>query len=393
MLSLNIFLLFSLPSFFIAFFGASSLSIGLFFYLFLFNFIYILNYRIVFNKKEIFIVILIIFLLMVSGFMSFAFQGELKPLISVLMFSVVLFSAILFSKMLQAYSTEQFVSSIFAVSVVFLFFGYLKFIYVPKFLGYVNAKATFPFVEESHFALAYGFLSLIYVFLGSNKKSFFLIANSFLLSFFFPSLTLLIFSFLMVLAYFPKNISSKSIKVLFFVFFIISFFLYVPSVEYFSDRLSFEESNNVTTLVFLQGLDLAIKNFSANGYLGLGFQMLGLNSSTVLSNISFKISLLNNNYNLNLTDGGFLMSKFVSEFGFIGFLFSLFYLYFIIKFYYNYYSSNAISGHGLFVNAVLFSFVVEFLLRGYGYFSPAFFFVITILFLRLSINKRGVDKL
>jgi hypothetical protein len=177
------------------------------------------------------------------------------------------------------------------------------------------------------------------------------------------------------------------------LFAVIVLSLLVNSNEYFSSRLSFADSENLTTLVFFQGWHLAFLNMMKTSGFGLGFQMLGM-PGTYLPEISETIKTLTGNM-FNLKDGGFLAAKVIAEFGVLGVIASLFYFVFITKFIFQtnkfknihpknidmkYTSMNKLH----LLNGLIFGFLVEYYFRGYGYFSPGLYLVFAIL---MSIRK------
>jgi hypothetical protein len=124
--------------------------------------------------------------------------------------------------------------------------------------------------------------------------------------------------------------------------------------------------------------------------LGIGFQMLGM-SDTIESSFTETIrEFAVKDY--NLFDGGLLAAKVISEFGIIGVFFILYYIYFIFKFIiYSNKSWHKIknNNNSTYINklkkrllflGILFGFLVEVFLRGYGYFSPGVFLVLVAIF-------------
>ena len=167
----------------------------------------------------------------------------------------------------------------------------------------------------------------------------------------------------------------------------------INHVEYFSSRLSFEDSQNLTTLVWLQGWQLAYLNFMDTSGIGLGFQMLG-KSTTSYGNITdIMSSLLNGGQALNTEDGGFLVAKLIAEFGFVGIFIVLFYSFFLVKIVYRLrklYKKQLLTDYEkrkLLAYGIIFSFFVEMFLRGYGYFSPGVFLFLTSVFYNISFKK------
>jgi hypothetical protein len=87
-------------------------------------------------------------------------------------------------------------------------------------------------------------------------------------------------------------------------------------VSYYLSRLEFTETaSNLSTLVYLQGWELAVNSLRSTACWGIGFQQLGVASAASdASNLIYDLV----GSNPNLRDGGFLLSKLVSEFGVFG---------------------------------------------------------------------------
>jgi len=168
------------------------------------------------------------------------------------------------------------------------------------------------------------------------------------------------------------------------------------SISYFSERLVFEGSNNLTVLVFLQGWAIAHKSLVLTDGAGIGFQMLGLKSEYFPA-ISHEIFQITGKY-FNIYDGGFLAAKVVSELGLIGVFISITYAIFAIRLMLSTFiiSKNVcvckprrdIEAKLILLNSLLFGFLVEYFFRGYGYFSPTLLLFFSVLFARRELRKK-----
>ena len=90
---------------------------------------------------------------------------------------------------------------------------------------------------------------------------------------------------------------------------------------------------------------------------------------------------------LNITDGGFLAAKLICEFGIIGLLLVLAYLVLALKSVVkiNHLNNQNIIGSDsykkqIFMYGIVVAYFTEIMLRGYGYFSPGLFFLLTAIF-------------
>jgi hypothetical protein len=388
---------FLLPSFIFVALHRNSLAPGLILVL-LMLFIYFSKIFFIqkFKKNRILFFSILLFLLMLLSIYNFLIYHESKPILSLPFMIIMLAVSYQFAIFLTKVKVDSIIRSIFWLILLILFFGWLKFLYIPEFLGYTGAKATFPFSEESHFALALGMLAITYSFVGKQKWNIFIWFNMLLLSLLYPSLTLLVFTMMLLLVFLFKS-RPLIFKSTFFILVplgLVVFSYLINHMEYFSSRLSFEDSKNLTTLVWLQGWQLAYLNFIDTNGIGLGFQMLG-KSTTMYGNIThIMISLLGGYTPLNAEDGGFLAAKLIAEFGLIGIFIVLAYGFFLVKILhrlrklYRKQLLTEIEKRKLLAYGIIFSFFVEMFLRGYGYFSPGVLMIfISIIFLSI-LNKR-----
>jgi hypothetical protein len=261
---------------------------------------------------------------------------------------------------------------------------------------YGRDKTIYPFGEVSHFALFFGPFLLFYFFHISNfrKKLFFLLANS-ILAITIESFTLLIYIILTSLLLFK----FKPKQLIIFLILAISFIIVISQNNYFLSRLDLSsQSNNLTALVYLQGLIDAYNSLNTTYGIGLGFQMLGTQEP---SEIHYQIqSLLGQDRSgngLNRFDGGFLAAKIISEFGFFGITLILFYLTILVRTYKSlkaiiYWNLKGVNKTYLFGMCIIYASSVEFFIRGVGYFSPSIFLLLVALQIVHHIKKNNLEN-
>lgn len=387
---LSLLIILFLPNIFFVFFKTSSLAPG---FLIASVIVSLLS-----CKKEIFtkikrlhllILMLLILFMTIGPLFTYMETGQEKTL-SPIFLIIALFSAYAFSFSISS-CDSGLGNVIFKVILVLFLLGWLGFFKVTTIGPYMLLEKPIPpFSESSHYALAVGLFSTAYCFISTVNKSIFIIINILLLAFLLPSLTLLVFLVLSVAA-----LSTKLCKRDFLILFIFGpiSLLYVinivtSKIDYFSSRLAASGTENLTTLVWIQGWQLAYKNILETKGWGLGLQALGLNESQ-LTEASHIIKLLSNRY-LNFEDGGFLASKIISELGVVGIIISVFYLYKALAFPVSAGLSNGCriskDESMMLLKGIVFAFVVEFLFRGYGYFSPGLYMLISSCF-AISISK------
>jgi hypothetical protein len=193
--------------------------------------------------------------------------------------------------------------------------------------------------------------------------------------------------------------SGKNFGKYLLLFFLVSILLVslLTQIDYFRSRLTFREVTNLTTLVYLQGWELAFNNLHQTQGFGVGYQQLGSNE-TVLGHYSERIFALYGKH-INLDDGGFLASKIIAEFGFLGLSTMLAYLILFVGFLYimwrNFQRSpddRIINTNELFVLGLFIGFFVEIFFRGFGYFSPNLVLIIAYGQVISKKNKRLEKK-
>jgi hypothetical protein len=166
----------------------------------------------------------------------------------------------------------------------------------------------------------------------------------------------------------------------------------VLDVSYYTDRLALSsESNNLSTLVFLQGWQNAILNFSETHGFGVGFQQFGVAGST--GDIAAKISKLLSGASLSLLDGGTTASKLIAEFGSFGILILAVYvraaarsISFIRRS--QFIPPVARDTRRIFFCALITTYLIELFVRGIGYFSAGGFLALASL---ISLNRLGAS--
>lgn len=316
------------------------------------------------------------------------FRGNEKPASSLILLLFVILWSYFFSKILLIYDSKDLDFGFSSAFYLVLFIGWLSLIFGFDIGAYENyPKAVLPFSEESHYALTVGLLGSV---AGANRNNWFRLfsaVNILLQAIFFPSLALLLFFFILILVYWGRGklffflIGSPLIA--FGAWLLVEFFAGEWAVSYFSDRLNFSDNaKNLTALVYLQGwLDAWTSLRETNG-LGLGFQMLGTNPPNEIT-----LRILNlYGVEFNREDGGFLAAKIIAEFGVFGVFLVLAYFVFLLKYAFSARSRHQ-KGRDLMFSTCIFSFMVEFFFRGYGYFSPGLVLVASCFMAKISGGK------
>lgn len=390
-----------MPSFVFVSLNASSLAIGMLVSSFLIQAILITSrdaFKI--DVELLFLFSVVLMLVAINcAVICFIYQ-DIKPLLSLVWFFVA-FTAMLLGRYVSSVSFNKIYFTIFYVISFLLLIGWIEVLFGMHWGVYGTLeKSVFPFSEESHYALALCMMILPYILISKSYKTVvFFLLNILLLALLFPNLTLLVVFCLSCLMYVlrMKPVYLFFCAGLLVIVGIVFFAFLLDYFPYFQSRLTFENSDNLTTLVFLQGWFMAYANLVETYGLGIGFQMLGT-EATNFPDVTERIYFLTGKY-FNIYDGGFLLAKLVAEFGMLGGLLVCFYLFslFKIAFYINRYfrapEKSAVHEDKLKKRILIYGFFVafsiEFFLRGYGYFSPGVFLVIAAFYVSF-LNKRRV---
>lgn len=337
------------------------------------------------SKKQTAALAIFFMILLLSSLNQLYMYEYTKPIYSLPAIIVFFTAAIATSRILARTSLSAVKGSILSFSLLLISIGWLKIFYTPTFFNYdMYPKAVFPYSEESHFALSVGMIACVYTFIGDVRWSIFIMANVACLGFIYPNLTIIVFLALNVLAIMIRQRGYFFKALLLFAAPILSWFIFkvMLSIDYFETRLDFDAANNLTTMVFLQGWQLAYLNFFETYGIGLGFQGLG-SGPTVIGDLTQRItSLTYGGESINLSDGGFLAAKIIAEFGTVGVIGLICYLAFLFRgslrlaFWYSSPSANPTTARYALMFAFLFAFFVEVFFRGLGYFSPGLFFAL-----------------
>ena len=267
------------------------------------------------------------------------------------------------------------ISRFFLVLVALALLGFLQIRpYEPAF---VASNPIFPFTEPSHLALVLVPISLATCVFSRSWKKIIIIATLLLIAFFLRSLSLLVGVMIIGAVCLPLRLIIPGVVIIFAL-------IESVDLEYFSQRLDFSVNNsNLSNLVYLQGWELLSDSLTRSWGWGIGFQQLGIGQySSPISDIVFQII----QSNASIRDGSFTFSKFSSEFGIFGLSISIVFVIIVVR---NALelrrSSLGTTGHsaGLIIaRAFLVAGLVEFFVRGIGYFSATMIMIIAaIIFL------------
>ena len=271
---------------------------------------------------------------------------------------------------------------------VYLCFGLMCVLGLLAFSGYVPPisgnyfKPVFPYTEPSHFALS--FLPLLMFgcvrLRGSAKIA--TLAGGLAMGWALESLTLMVGWFLIA----SICMRWTAITLLLALLALVATTL---DLSYYLDRLDFGgDTQNLSTLVYLQGWQLINESLTLSAGWGLGFQQMGVQGSDVVA-AELIFAMLGDN--ANLLDGSFTFAKLTSEFGVLSSVPILLYLPLAWRAVQGLrHESHEVGKEApaiTLAQCVIVCFVVELFVRGSGYFSAS-----TLLFAAavttLSIKRR-----
>lgn len=295
-------------------------------------------------------------------------------------FSYILLSSIfLTSKQVASYILKNCVAKDFdlaikSISFFYLILGVVSVFIRPEFLNYHNyIKSSFPFSEPSHYVITC-IPFFIYTVLSSKRFIMFVYLSLMLfLSWKFPSVIMIAATILTLFLILLRAKYNYIMYMFLFLFLSLAskYVIDLGMADYFVSRLNFSlENKNLTALVYIQGWGDLITNLRNTNGIGLGFQLMGTNEPTEWNKVIYNIS---GEYK-NISDGSFLASKLISEFGLIGVGLLLMYAKLAVECLIKISSELKKNIHNpilLFSSISIVSFSIELFLRGIGYFSSS----------------------
>lgn len=247
-------------------------------------------------------------------------------------------------------------------------------------------KSLFPFSEPSHLAL---FLAPILVFncvTATTSMRLVFLATTLLATSILQNVTLAAVCLLTALL----SLSPRYLLLLIAAALPV---LFAMDLEYYLVRLDFSgDSDNLSNLVFFQGWQLIAESWEKSHGLGLGFQQLGVFGTD--SEAADLIHLIMGEY-LNLLDGGFNLSKFISEFGVFGMVLIAIFLRQVLgaaKLLRAAASAKYTNPRAeIFAASCIYAYTIEIFLRGIGYFSVSGLLLTASLFIWMRRSRHAAS--
>ena len=272
----------------------------------------------------------------------------------------------------------------FAVKLVFYVLMLSGFATVLGYRAFGNPSGVGFFNENSHYALSFGPFLLYLVVLSNLRTKFILLCIGFIIALSLQSLTLLVS--VIVIVFFVLRLRYLLPITIIIISVLVTFD--ALDFNYYTSRLDlFEATTNLSALSYTNGWERAYLNLIDFDGFGIGFQQLGFVGSEGESRESLRMY---NVEDVNLYDGSFVASKFISEFGVVAILLLLRYLIYCAKYvvWLHNVSLNgkeAVDCRTVFFLSCFVMFFTDLFFRGTGYFSSSgFLFVASLVWIKLT---------
>jgi hypothetical protein len=282
---------------------------------------------------------------------------------------IMLLAAYVIAARLLAATPRVLASTGHLAFVILSIFGFSALAGLPSFGGGEFAKPVIVFPEPSHLSFAYLPVLIFTVATASRGRQFLILGSALFLAVALQNLTMLVG--IVGASCLALRRSQLLLLVGALVLAAVSLAL---DLSYYADRLLLSaNSDNLSTLVYLQGWERAWLNINETYGLGVGFQQFGFVGS--LGDVAAKILQLVG-ASLNLYDGGSTGSKLIAEFGAVGIVLILLYLRLVVR------GVQLISRaqripvaqrdvRRIFFYSYIVAYASELFIRGNGYISPS----------------------
>ena len=320
------------------------------------------------------IIVLILVAILAHGLVAWQIQAnDLSRLLQSLgVFAICLIGAYIFASVIfeaPPESIKKAVSGALALLLAFALLGALQIAPYPSAIDASNP--IFPYTEPSHLALALAPLSIAAAVFTRGWRRFSILVALLLVAFFLRSMTTLVVSVLLAAVAIPARYLIPT-------FLLALLALPYLETDYFAERLYFSVHNyNLSNLVYIQGWELLWDALYRTKGWGLGFQQLGIGQyDSPTADAIYRIL----GYDINIRDGGFTLSKFVSEFGVFAIILMTLYVTVLTKTFVALRSAAIRDSNDkgvLLARSFLLGAAIEFFVRGIGYFSPTLFLMIS----------------
>lgn len=252
--------------------------------------------------------------------------------------------------------------------------------------GGVWEKPTFPFTEPSHFAAVFTPVLLALCSRPGGRQRFLWLGIGLLSGAVLQNLTVLVGVALVI-----------AITAPFWQFCVVLLLGTAAATQidltYYLSRLDFSvQTQNLSALVYLQGIDFIEQSFVRTWGWGVGFQQLGF--TPLHSPATLVIYSLNSGSFLNLQDGGFVATKAISELGIFGVMLIATLTVVAVRaaliLRRSALNGNPLDPRRRFCLAILAGYLIDIYVRGVGYFSATTIFLGIAVFALSEMRRANV---
>ena len=271
--------------------------------------------------------------------------------------------------------------SVYALFGVFLVMAVAGYLGIAPYSRIASDRPIYPFTEPSHYALAI-MPFLVYAVTTANSVWRIIILGL------VTVIVLALQSLSLAVGVLLAAVCSLRTRWLAVFLFVAGLILATLDLSYFTDRLDFSYGNdNLSTLVYRQGIEISAIALEETRGWGIGFQRLGF---TDLYSVSSNLLYALTGDDLNLRDGGFTAAKLLVEFGVIGAIALLAYLYYLARAILDLRRAALVDrtvdrGRLLALSCFAGAFV-ELFVRGGGYFTPTVLLLLAAV--PIAVQKR-----
>lgn len=306
------------------------------------------------------------------------FTRGLSSLFSLFIFII---GAYFFSELISHVGADEFGKALLYLYIAMFCVGFLSFIEpIQRAYGY----SVFPFTEPSHYGI---FLlgPLFYVCSIYGRFKIYFLITTIIIALIMQSLTTIVGVTLFIFA-------SYRIQSALIVGIGIALAYNYLDLSYYTGRLNFsKQSDNLSTLVFLQGWELMYEGLKKSYGFGIGFQQLGeVNIKTSVGDLIYALQ----KKDANIRDAGLTAAKLVCETGYFGIIIIIIYLKYFISAFIKFGKTSFLKQNKIiiFANCFLLSYFIELFVRGFGYFDGTTFMAFVSVFV-LNNNVFTLDDI
>ena len=334
---------------------------------------------------------------LIISFLSFNENIIYRSLGSFVIFIILLFSIFKISKVVN-YNIPILSIKDAKISIVLITAASL----IGAILNFMNGNPIWNlsngglYAEQSHAAIS--FVPIFFYLFKNKVSSLFLLIIFLFFTFSSFSTTLIIYLGLNLLVFqisiiLKNGFEMNKLKIIFAFILIVLVILYYTDfgqgIEMrINDIINFNNSSNLSSVVYLNAWSLAFSNFYDSYFLGIGFNVMGYNNFSSNQYLDLMTSMGTDK--IGIKDGTLYFSKLLSEFGIIALLI------FIYLFYKLYKVIN--NKNYLFENSVLIFLFISIVaiggfIRSVGYFTGPFILFLFFLFINDNIinsNDRNI---